>query len=56
MLSSRFPEVASLNKSVVSATVNGKPVHRLRAVGTAAQTRAACAALRSAGESCLVVQ
>jgi hypothetical protein len=56
MLSSRFPEVAALNKSVVSATVNGKPVHRLRAVGSAAQTRAACAALRAAGESCLVVQ
>ncbi|MDQ3078615.1 MAG: SPOR domain-containing protein [Pseudomonadota bacterium] len=56
MLSSRFPEVASLNKTVVSATVNGKPVHRLRAVGSAAQTRAACAALKAAGESCLVVK
>ncbi|MBA3729432.1 MAG: SPOR domain-containing protein [Sphingomonas sp.] len=56
MLSSRFPEVASLNKSVVSATVNGKAVHRLRAVGSAEQTRAACAALKAAGESCLVVR
>lgn len=55
MLSSRFPEVAALSKSVVSATVGGKSVHRLRAVGSAAQTRAACAALRAAGESCLVV-
>ncbi len=56
MLSSRFPQVASLNKTVVSATVNGKQVHRLRAVGSSAQTRAACAALQAAGESCLVVK
>ncbi len=56
MLSSRFPEVASLGKSVVSATVNGKAVHRLRAVGSTEQTRAACAAMRAAGESCLVVR
>lgn len=56
MLSSRFPEVASLRKSVVSATVNGKAIHRLRAVGSADQTRAACAALKAAEESCLVVQ
>ena len=55
MLSSRFPEVAALNKSVVSATVGGKAIHRLRAVGSAEQTRAACAALKAAGESCLVV-
>ena len=55
MLSSRFPEVAALDKSVVSATVNGKAIHRLRAVGTSAQTRAACAAMKAAGESCLVV-
>ena len=55
MLSSRFPEVAALNKSVVTATVNGKAVHRLRAVGSGAQTRAACAAMKAAGESCLVV-
>ncbi len=56
MLSSRFPAVASLGKSVVSATVNGKSVYRLRAVGSNEQTRAACAALKAAGESCLVVQ
>ena len=55
MLSGRFPEVAALNKSVVSATVNGKPIHRLRAVGSSAQTRAACAAMKAAGESCLAV-
>ena len=56
MLSRRFPEVASLEKSVVSATVNGKAIHRLRAVGSSAETRAACAALKVAGESCLVVK
>lgn len=56
MLSSRFPEVASLGKSVVGATVNGKSVYRLRAVGSAEQTRAACAALKAAGESCLAIK
>ena len=56
MLSSRFPAVAALDKSVVSATVNGKAIHRLRAVGSSEQTRAACAALKAAGESCLVVK
>ena len=55
MLSGRFPEVAALDKSVVSATVNGKAIHRLRAVGSAAQTRAACTAMKAAGESCLEV-
>ena len=55
MLSGRFPEVAALNKSVVSATVGGKVIHRLRALGSTEQTHAACAALRAAGESCLVV-
>ena len=37
MLSSRFPAVAALDKSVVSATVNGKAIHRLRAVGSTAR-------------------
>ena len=55
MLSSRFPEVAALDRTVVSATVKGKAVHRLRAVGSTEQTRAACAALKVAGESCLAV-
>lgn len=55
MLSSRFPEVAALKKSVVSATVNGQALHRLRATGSSEQTRAACAALKAAGESCMVV-
>ena len=55
LLSGRFPEVAALKKSVVTATVKGKPFYRLRAVGSSEQTKAACAALRTAGESCLVV-
>ena len=55
LLSGRFPEVAALKKTVVTATVKGKPFYRLRAVGSAEQTKAACAALRAAGESCLVV-
>lgn len=56
LLSGRFPEVAALNKMVVTATVGGKAMYRLRASGSSDQTRAACAALRAAGESCLVVQ
>lgn len=55
LLSGRFPEVAALQKSVVTATVGGKSIVRLRAVGSTEQTRAACAALRTAGENCLVV-
>ena len=55
MLSARFPEVAALNKAVVTATVGGKAVYRLRATGSADQTKAACSALKAAGESCLPV-
>jgi len=55
LLSGRFPEVAALKKSVVTATVGGKSIVRLRAVGSSEQTRAACAALRAGGENCLVV-
>jgi hypothetical protein len=56
MLSGRFPAVAALGKSVVGASVNGKTIYRLRAAGSAAETRAACTALKAAGESCLVVE
>ena len=56
LLSGRFPEVAALNKAVVTANVGGKLVYRLRASGSSDQTKAACAALRGAGESCMVVQ
>lgn len=55
LLSGRFPEVAALNKAVVTATVGGKSVVRLRATGSSEQTKAACAALKAAGESCLPV-
>jgi hypothetical protein len=56
LLSGRFPEVAALNKAVVTATVGGKAVYRLRATGSSDQTKAACSALKAAGESCMVVQ
>ena len=55
LLSGRFAQVAALRKSVVAATVSGKTVYRLRASGSSDETRAACAALKAAGESCLVV-
>ncbi len=55
LLSGRFPTVAALNKVVVTATVGGKSVYRLRASGSSDQTKAACAALKAAGESCLPV-
>ena len=55
LLSGRFPQVAALNKLVVTANVGGKLVYRLRAAGSAEQTKAACAALKAAGESCLPV-
>jgi hypothetical protein len=56
LLSGRFPQVAALNKVVVTANVGGKSVYRLRASGSSDQTKAACAALRAAGESCLPVK
>lgn len=56
LLSGRFPEVAALQRQVVGATVGGKSVYRLRATGSTDQTRAACQALRNAGESCLVIR
>jgi hypothetical protein len=56
LLSGRFPHVAALNKVVVTANVGGKSVYRLRASGSSDQTKAACAALRAAGESCLPVK
>lgn len=55
LLSGRFPAVAALNKVVVRANVGGKAIYRLRATGSSDQTKAACAALKAAGESCLPV-
>lgn len=55
MLSSRFDSVAGLTKQVIPATVGGKTIYRLRAAGSSEATRAACAALKAAGENCLVV-
>jgi hypothetical protein len=56
LLSSRFPEVAALNKAVIAANVGGKAIYRLRASGSSDQTKSACSALKAAGESCMVVQ
>jgi hypothetical protein len=56
LLSGRFPQVAALNKVVVTANVGGKSVYRLRASGSSDQTKAACTALKAAGESCLPVK
>lgn len=56
LLSGRFPEVAALDRQIISANVGGKSIYRLRATGSSDQTRSACAALRSAGESCLVIR
>jgi hypothetical protein len=55
LLSGRFPSVASLTKVIVPATVGGKAIYRLRAAGSPDATRAACSALKAAGESCLPV-
>ena len=55
LLSGRFPEVAALDKLIVTANVGGKSVIRLRASGSSDQTKAACSALKAAGESCLQV-
>lgn len=55
LLSGQFPSVAALNKVVIPASVGGKTIYRLRATGSADATRAACSALKAAGESCLPV-
>ena len=55
LLSGRFSSVAALDKQIIPATVGGKTIYRLRAAGSADATRAACSALKSAGESCLPV-
>ena len=55
LLSGRFPQVAALQKVIMTANINGKPVYRLRASGSSDQTKAACAALKAASENCLPV-
>ena len=53
MLSSRFPAVAGLTKQVVPYSGG----YRLRAgAGSAAEAKAACAAVTAGGENCFVVQ
>lgn len=56
LLSSRFPEVAALEKYVTQARVNGKNYFRLRAAAPdRAAANAACNALKAGGESCVPV-
>ncbi|NNC47519.1 MAG: SPOR domain-containing protein [Sphingomonas sp.] len=56
LLSSRFPEVAALDKYVPTARVNGRLYHRLRAAAPDRATAiAACDAVKAGGESCVLV-
>lgn len=56
LLSSRFPEVAALEKYVPTARVNGRLYHRLRAAAPDRATAvAACDAVKAGGESCVLV-
>ncbi|MCJ8190642.1 SPOR domain-containing protein [Sphingomicrobium aestuariivivum] len=56
LLSSRFSQVAALEKVIQQATVNGATVYRLRArAADAGQARAACNALDAAGEACVIL-
>lgn len=56
LLSSNFPEVAALKKNIVEARVGGRTLYRLRAIAPDSDAaRAACAALRAGGESCVPV-
>lgn len=56
LLSTRFPEVAALQKYVPTARVNGRLYHRLRAAAPdRASAIAACDAVKAGGESCVLV-
>lgn len=56
LLSSRFPEVAALEKYVPTARVNGRLYHRLRAAAPDRATAvAACDAVKAGGENCVLV-
>ena len=56
LLSSRFSQVAALDKQIVEARIDGRTLYRLRAgAGDRATAKAACDALAAAGESCVIV-
>lgn len=56
-LKGRFAFLAPVNRSIVSATVNGRTVYRLQAAaGSASAARDFCNRLRVAGENCLVLR
>lgn len=55
-MSGRFASLKPLTNSVVTATVGGKTVYRLRAnVASAAEANTLCGKLKVAGESCTVI-
>ncbi len=55
-LQGRFTWLATVNRTVQAATVNGRTVYRLRAnAGTPAMARDYCGRLRVAGENCIVL-
>lgn len=55
-MSGRFASLKPLTNSVVTATVGGKTVYRLRAnVASSAEANTLCGKLKVAGESCTVI-
>ncbi len=55
-MSGRFASLKPLTNSVVTATVGGKTVYRLRAnVASAAEANTLCGKLKVAGESCTII-
>lgn len=55
-MSGRFASLKPLTNSVVTATVGGKTVYRLRAnVASAADANTLCGKLKVAGESCTII-
>jgi hypothetical protein len=53
-LAGRYPYIASLQKSIVAATVAGSTVYRLRA-DAGPNAASVCAKLKAAGENCIQV-
>ncbi len=56
-LKARFAWLASVNRSIAPATVNGRTVYRLQAqAGSPAAATALCQRLRVAGENCIIAR
>ncbi|MFM6854738.1 MAG: SPOR domain-containing protein, partial [Sphingopyxis sp.] len=55
-MKARFSWLGPVNRSIVSADVNGRTVYRLRAAaGSSSAARDLCSRLRVAGENCIVL-